>query len=271
MESKAAVQLKSSGARWEVTLVPEPGKPFLLSESVLDQLESCFQKIGTGSRPGKNDSGGSGERPSMVVVQSQTLRYFCVGADIRILEGLNRDTIGRWVSRGHEVLNLIEDCPFPVVAKVRGYALGGGLELAMACDLIYADETAVFGQTEAKIGMVPGWGGTLRLRERVGPSRANRLTMTGEMLDAESAKAMGLLDGLFPSDGLESAIQDFENSVAESSPAALSAYKRILSDERAEARQRCLESEIARSVECIEDPDTKARIDAFVRPKPKSA
>lgn len=270
MESGATLKLRSAGTRWEVTLIPEKGKPFLLSESVLDQLDSCFQEIGTSASSGEKEDL-TEESPRIVVLRSQDPKYFCVGADIRILKKLKRETIGRWVSRGHEVMNLIEDCPLPIVAKVQGYALGGGLELAMACDLIYADSTAVLGQTEAKIGMVPGWGGTLRLFERVGRSRAKRLTMTGEMLDAESAKAMGLLDYCGPTSSLDTSISDLEKRIVKNGHAAISAYKKILTDARIEARKRCLESEITRSIECIKNTDTLARIDAFVRPKSKSA
>ncbi len=263
MKSDATVKLKSVGSRWEVTLVPAERKPFLLSESVIAQLEAHFRKIEKGVA--------SGQSPSLVVLQGESPRCFCAGADIRILKGLNRDSIVPWVTRGHEVLNQIEDCPLTVVAKVQGYALGGGLELAMACDLIYADSTAVFGQTEAKIGMIPGWGGTVRLPERIGAAKAKKLLATGEMIDARSANELGLLDYFNPDTGIDAAIDELEALVARNGSVAVSAFKKILNDERAEARKRCLSAEIAHSIDCIENTDTKARISEFVRPKPKSA
>jgi enoyl-CoA hydratase len=95
---------------------------------------------------------------------------------------------------GHRVMQTLEDLPIPVIAAVNGFALGGGLELALACDLIIASEKARFGQPEINLGLIPGFGGTQRLPHRIGHARARELIMTGEMFDAQTAFAWGLLN-----------------------------------------------------------------------------
>lgn len=125
----------------------ETGKPTTLDLRVLDELDAHLSTIESHS-----------DRLRAVLVESAYPKYFIVGANINALKTLNADTIVPWVKKGHEVFNRLEALPLPVIAIVEGYALGGGLELAMACDMILAADTAKFGQPEANLGVVSGWG-----------------------------------------------------------------------------------------------------------------
>ncbi len=121
-------------------------------------------------------------------------RAFIAGADIAamaemsVVEGLEFSTFG------HKLLETLEELPIPVLAAVNGFALGGGLEVAMACDLIVASEKARFGQPEINLGLIPGFGGTQRLPHRIGHTRARELILTGDMIDARTAFAWGLIN-----------------------------------------------------------------------------
>ncbi len=125
-------------------------------------------------------------------MRSTSDRFFCVGANINALNDIDENSIAPWVLKGHQVFNQIEDLAMPVIAVVEGYAMGGGLELAMACDLIFASQEAKFAQSEASLGFIPGWGGTHRLARRVGVSKAKFYFYSGKMLGAQEAKEIGL-------------------------------------------------------------------------------
>ncbi len=161
----------------------ETGKPTTLDLRVLDELDAHLSTIESHS-----------DRLRAVLVESAYPKYFIVGANINALKTLNADTIVPWVKKGHEVFNRLEALPLPVIAIVEGYALGGGLELAMACDMILAADTAKFGQPEANLGVVSGWGGSYRLPLRVGLSKAKEMFFTAAILDADAAFAAGLVD-----------------------------------------------------------------------------
>jgi enoyl-CoA hydratase len=121
-------------------------------------------------------------------------RAFVAGADIAGMTQMTPIEGLEFSRLGHRVMQTIEDLPIPVIAAVNGFALGGGLELAMACDLIIASEKARFGQPEINLALIPGFGGTQRLPHRIGHARARELIMTGEMIDAKTALEWGLLN-----------------------------------------------------------------------------
>lgn len=232
-------------------MVPPERKPPTLDEQVLNAIESVIRQAQSTS-------------PRAVIIESASERFFCVGANLNVLKETNEETIGPWVRRGHEVLNQLEDLPCPVLAKVSGYALGGGLELAMACDMIFATEDAVFGQTEAKLGFIPGWGGSFRLAERIGISAAKRYFFTGEMFDAQRAGSLGLVDWVGSDDAVEPEVNRFIQAMRENNLNAIRTFKKMLNAERNAARERCLEAESNLSVACVRDADTQARLQQFL-------
>jgi enoyl-CoA hydratase len=121
-------------------------------------------------------------------------KSFVAGADIKELSALTREQALAFAKNGQRLFKLIEDCPKPVIAAVNGYALGGGCELAMACHIRVASEEAKFGQPEVSLGIIPGYGGTQRLTQLVGRGKALELMMTGDMISAQEAKSIGLVN-----------------------------------------------------------------------------
>ncbi|HET6980483.1 MAG TPA: enoyl-CoA hydratase-related protein [Myxococcaceae bacterium] len=133
-----------------------------------------------------------------VVVTGAGEKAFVAGADIAEMNGMDADRARHFGALGQRVMDAISALPFPVVAAVNGFALGGGCELALACDFIYASENARFGLPEVSLGVLPGFGGTQRLTRLVGRARAKELIFTGDMLDAAKAKEIGLVLDVLP-------------------------------------------------------------------------
>jgi len=128
----------------------------------------------------------------VLIVTGAGERAFIAGADVAAMAKMSPIEGLEFANFGHHVLNLIEGLPIPVIAAVNGFALGGGLELALACDLIIASDKARFGQPEINLGLIPGFGGTQRLPRRIGLNRAREIIYSGEMFDAKSAFQWGL-------------------------------------------------------------------------------
>ncbi len=130
-----------------------------------------------------------------------------------------------WGSLGHECGRLLESMPKPTLAAVNGFALGGGCELALACDIRYASENAKFGQPEINLAVIPGWGGTQRLARAVGAALAKDLILTGRAIDAAEALRIGLVSAVYPPGELLDRVLETAGSLAKRSPVALSAAK----------------------------------------------
>jgi enoyl-CoA hydratase len=125
-------------------------------------------------------------------------RAFVAGADIAAMAAMSSVEARAFARRGQAVMRSLEELPIPVIAAVNGFALGGGLELALACDFIFAAETAKFGQPEINLGIIPGFGGTQRLTRRVGPALAKQLVYSGDMIDAAEALRVGIVNRVLP-------------------------------------------------------------------------
>ena len=130
----------------------------------------------------------------VVVITGKGERSFCAGADIRYVANIDPIEAERYASSVHTMLNKIENLEKPVIAAINGYALGGGCEIALACDIRIASASAKIGQTEVKIGIPPGWGGTQRMVRILGPAKAKELIFTGEMITANEALKIGLVN-----------------------------------------------------------------------------
>jgi enoyl-CoA hydratase len=131
-----------------------------------------------------------------VVLTGAGDRAFCAGADIHYMSTLDQEGAAAWGALGHEVGRLLEQMPKVSIAAINGLALGGGCELALACDLRYAASTARLGQPEVNVGLMPGWGGTQRLARVSGLAFAKELILTGRLVDASEALERGLLSGV---------------------------------------------------------------------------
>lgn len=136
-----------------------------------------------------------------VIITGSGEKAFIAGADISEIAELNELNARKFAENGQEIFNLIENCHKPVIAVVNGFALGGGCELAMACHMRIAVTQAKFGQPEVNLGIIPGYGGTQRLTYLIGRGKANELMMTGDMIGADEAKSLGLVNHVLPTKG----------------------------------------------------------------------
>jgi enoyl-CoA hydratase len=156
-----------------------------------------------------------------IVLTGAGNKAFVAGADIKQMAGMTVDEGMSFSHRGQVIFDRLERLPVPVIAAVNGFALGGGCELAMACDFIVASERARFGQPEVGIGVIPGFGGTVRMRRLVGPGWARRLLVTGEQIDAQTALRIGLVTELVAPDALRARAQALAEQIAENAPKAV--------------------------------------------------
>ncbi|HLV66322.1 MAG TPA: enoyl-CoA hydratase-related protein [Polyangiaceae bacterium] len=168
------------------------------------------------------------KRPSVVVLTGAGERAFAAGADLAELQGMGPEAAHRFSEAGHRLARVLEEASFVVIAAVNGVCFGGGNELALACDLIVAADTARFAQPEVERGLICGFGGTFRLPRRVGLGQARRLLYTGEVVDAARAFEIGLADYVFPASELTQRAHELARGIASKAPLALAAFKRTL-------------------------------------------
>jgi enoyl-CoA hydratase len=164
----------------------------------------------------------------VVVLASAADKAFAAGADIREMAGLDPNGARRHGGRGQALTRRIERLPLPVIAAVHGACFGGGLELALACDLLVASDDAQFGQPEINLGVMPGWGGTRRLPRRIGATRARRWILTGRPASAAEAEAAGLVDRRVQRSELLASALAVAEELATKPPLALAAAKYAL-------------------------------------------
>jgi enoyl-CoA hydratase len=155
-------------------------------------------------------------------------KAFVAGADIAEMAELTPRQAEALSTLGGALGHAIEHSRVPWIAQVNGFALGGGCELALACDFIYAADTAKFGQPEVKLGVIPGFGGTQRLARRVGIAKAKELCMTGDPVDAAEALRIGLVDALVPAAELATKVHALAARIAANGPLAVAEVKRLI-------------------------------------------
>jgi enoyl-CoA hydratase len=164
-------------------------------------------------------------RVRCLVVTGAGEKAFCAGADIAAMVEMSPVEARRFARLGHELMHAIEELPIPVIAAVNGFALGGGLELALACDFIIASANARFGQPEINIGVIPGFGGTQRLPRRVGIGRGRELIYSGDLIDAAEALRIGLANAVLPLEDLRDAVDRRAAALAAKAPVAIEQAK----------------------------------------------
>ena len=174
-------------------------------------------EIGKAVRQAEHDNAVGG-----IIITGAGPKAFIAGADISEFKDFSVKEAIRLSSHGHDVFNHIEQCIKPVIAAVNGFALGGGCELAMACHMRLASSNAKFGQPEVKLGLIPGYGGTQRLPQLIGKTKAMELLMTGSMLDAQQALHYGLVNYVTEPEALMPRCIEIMNSIFEQSPIAIS-------------------------------------------------
>jgi enoyl-CoA hydratase len=200
----------------------------------------------------------------VVVLTGAGEKAFAAGADIKYMSGLRVDEAKAWGALGHETARLLETMPKPTIAAINGFALGGGCELAIACDLRYAARTAKIGQPEINLGLIPGWGGTQRMARTTTLGYAKELIYTGRVVDAEEAERHGLVNAVFePGELLEKTMVVAE-LLATKSPVALAAAKAATNRALAGDHRANLDLEASEFGDLFASEDAKEGMTAFV-------
>jgi enoyl-CoA hydratase len=164
----------------------------------------------------------------VVVLTGAGEKAFSAGADIKTMIGMNAIKARELSLMGEKLCLALENLEKPVIAALNGYALGGGLEVAMACDLRIASENARMGQTEINIGLIPGWGGTQRLTRLIGRTKAKELVFTGRIIDAKTAEQLGIVNMVVPPDKLKETVRQFALDLAAKAPVAIKVAKALI-------------------------------------------
>lgn len=231
--------------------VNRPAKLNALSKGVFDDLDGAVKEVY-----------GNSEIKGVIITGSGD-KAFVAGADISEFGGLTKEEGKRLASRGQDVFNAIENAPKPFIAAVNGFALGGGCELAMACHIRVASETARFGQPEVNLGLIPGYGGTQRLIQLVGKGKAMELLMTADMIKADEALRLGLANHVVPAAELIAKSTEILLKITSKAPLAIA---KVIECGNAYFTDgvKGLEFEIDKFGECCETEDFKEGASAFV-------
>lgn len=198
-----------------------------------------------------------------LIVTGSGEKSFVAGADIKEMMGLTQKQALEFSKTGQEVFSLLEELPMPVIAAVNGFAFGGGLELALACDWIYASENAQVGLPEVGLGLIPGFGGTARLAEKIGVSRASELILTGKRLKATEAQSWGIINQVFPLADLLPETQKALVKVTELGPRAVEQAKRVIQKGRKAWLTEALNDEAESFGDLFNLEDVKEGLTAF--------
>ena len=202
------------------------------------------------------------EGTRVVILTGAGEKAFVAGADIKYMSGLDVEEAKAWGALGHEAGRLLETMPKPTIAAVNGFALGGGCELALACDIRYAASTAKLGQPEVNLGIIPGWGGTQRLARVCGLGIAKELIFTGRLVDAEEAARIGLVNAVH--DPVLEKARETAALLASKSPVSLRLMKELANRALGGDHSANLEAEGEGFGELFSTEDAKEGLTAFV-------
>ena len=214
MEFKYIIYEKNEGVATITLNRPEALNAF--SKEVVEEILHALEDV-------KTD-----EAVRVVVLTGAGEKAFSAGADIKTMVGMTALKARELSFMGEKLCVGLENLEKPVIAAINGYALGGGLEVAMSCDLRIASENAKMGQTEINIGLIPGWGGTQRLTRLVGMTKAKELVFTGRIIDAKTAEQIGIVNMVVPADKFRETVSQFAKDLASKAPVALKVAKALI-------------------------------------------
>jgi enoyl-CoA hydratase len=232
--------------------VNRPDKMNALNKDVIAELGQAMDEVYNNAEIRSAIITGTGEKA------------FVAGADISEFVSLDKDGGAGLAQKGRElVFDKIANSPKPVIAAVNGFSLGGGCELAMACHFRIASANAKFGQPEVNLGLIPGYGGTQRLTQLIGKGKAMELLMTGDMIGADEAKALGLVNHVVPLEELQSKAKEILQKIHTKAPVAIAKVIACVND-----ANKCdgsgFDNEITRFGECFTTEDMKEGTSAFL-------
>lgn len=234
--------------------IAAPATMNALNSAILREIEDFVDHLPAGTR--------------CLVVTGAGEKSFVAGADIAEMRDLDKEQGTAFGRLGARVFRKIEELECPVVAAVNGFALGGGCELAMACDIRLAADNAKFGQPEVGLGIIPGFSGTVRLPRLVGQGMAKDLIYTGRVIDAQEALRIGLVNAVAPRAELMDRAMALANQIAANAPAAVAAAKRSINQGYDMAADDAIALENRLFGECFATQDQKEGMAAFLE-KPR--
>ncbi len=215
MKTYETIKAEVDGAVATLTL-NRPDKLNALNEALLGELFDALSEL----------EKGGGVRAAVLTGAGD--KAFAAGADIGAMREMSTERARAFAALGHAVGARMEGASFPIVGAINGFALGGGCELALACDFLYASDKAKLGQPEVNLGVIPGFGGTQRLARRVGIGRARELCYTGDMIGADEALRIGLVNAVVPHAELMTKAKSAAQKIASKGPVAIAQCKRVL-------------------------------------------
>ncbi len=223
-----------------------------LNTAVLNELNQCLLQI-------EKDS-----TLSVLIITGEGEKAFVAGADIKEINGFNAPSAFDFAELGQNVFMRIEKLQIPVIAAVNGFALGGGLELALSCDFIFASQNARMGLPECSLGLMPGFGGSVRLARRVSPGLAKQLTYTGEMISADDALRVGLVNKVYSSSELMAETLKVAELISERAPLALAAVKKTIETTYGMPTEKAMQVEREHFSKLFQSADCKEGTLAFI-------
>ena len=201
---------------------------------------------------------------SALIITGEGEKSFVAGADISEMSSLSKKEAVEFSKKGNDVFRKIETFEIPVIAAINGYALGGGCELSLSCDIRICSENAIFGQPEVGLGITPGFGGTQRLSRTVGISMAKQMIFTGQNIKAEEALKIGLVNGVYPQNELINEAKKLALTIAKNSKNAVKLSKKAINDGLQVDIDKAINIEEKLFGECFENPDQKERMKKFL-------
>lgn len=243
-----SIKLSIEGKIANVT-INRPESLNALNAQVFNDLEKVFDFLE------------SDETVKCVILSGSGEKAFVAGADIKEFSNFGKEQAVQLSKRGHFVFDKIENFSKPIVAAINGFALGGGLELAMACHIRYASDNAKLGLPEVTLGLIPGYGGTQRLPKLVGKGFANEMIFSAKMISAEKAKAIGLVNEVFSLEELLPKCRELASQIVKNSPLGL---EKAIASVNASDSKNGMESEINSFGELFAGGDFKEGVSAFL-------
>ncbi len=237
--------------RVAVVTISRPDALNALNGAILEELRWTFSTI-------------AGDDSIWAVVLTGEGKAFVAGADISEMVHFSKWEAMSWAETGCDVFSVIESTPQPVIVAINGYALGGGCELAMACDIRLASDKAKIGQPETTLGIIPGFGGTQRLPRLIGMSAAMEWIFTGKIIDASEALRVGLVSAVHPSETLLEEAVKLASAIARNAPLAVRAAKTAMRQGMDQPLGPAISIENALFSECFDTGDQKEAMEAFI-------
>jgi enoyl-CoA hydratase len=212
------IQFKAEGRIARIVL-DRPEKLNALDPEMMDSIDAALEET---------------ERSHeirVLVVEAAGEKAFCVGADILAWTALSPLQMwSEWIRRGHRIFDRLAQMRQPVICSINGLAFGGGLELALACDIRIAADSARFAMPEVKLGTVPGWGGTERLPRLIGPARAEQMIFSGDPVTADIAERWGIVNETAPAGSLKERVNELADKIAANAPVAVQTAKQLIAN-----------------------------------------